>query len=805
MKLNIIYLELSCTPFKANNLSANILSSCTVAVVTVALTRAFLLNSIFSSNVMINMLLLFGLCILCRVASGAQDDAYIQIFDFVNQSKTSPMDPALVLTEVKPSSDIFVRPQKLVHDLFVIEYMDASRKAINASTYDITFQKLVGGEISYQHPFDEPLMLKPNENAAIIVDEFGPNSVLRGTVCKTGTTPVPGLDKAVVIICPDKSQTTFELDKFAVTGSNLGCLHCKTENDLKPTIVEDSVHFLIDDTNYAWNVTIRYDNKDIDESCNFVSWKLGDSGVYTIVIKESEDSSPDSKKIAYKCFPSPTVKPSDFWKPIWLTFVILIVIILVMIILMIINKRYPMLREEALKKIGKWSPEDEKEKEKKAARLQSLDTFRGLAITVMIFVNFGGGNYYFLEHASWNGLSLADFVFPWFMFMVGCSIVLSVQSQLKRNVAKTVILKKVTVRFIKLFLIGVFLNTAVPGGVDLTQLRIPGVLQRIGFTYFVCSVLEILFIPRLTAVENFGGERMKVDDNEYNECGKFLNDEPDIPDKKISNSWKYGHNSEVETTTISGGFVKNLLIHTWPQWFIIVLFTTLWGVITFVLPVPGCPTGYIGPGGIANGGLYPNCTGGAAGYIDRLIFGSHMYQHPTCKPMYKTTLAHDPEGILGSLTAVLTVYSGVVAGHMVVMLKSSRGSTIGALSVLSVVTLVIGLILCKGTITGGWVPINKNLWSISFVMITSASAYFLLGLMYLLIDFLHLWCGSPFNSAGKNPLFLYVGSYIVYSYFPFNWQTAQTHAALMLQSLVGTICWLLVGLYLDYKKKYFKI
>ena len=37
-------------------------------------------------------------------------------------------------------------------------------------------------------------------------------------------------------------------------------------------------------------------------------------------------------------------------------------------------------------------------------------------------------------------------------------------SQLKRNVAKTVILKKVTIRFIKLFLIGVFLNTSIPGG-----------------------------------------------------------------------------------------------------------------------------------------------------------------------------------------------------------------------------------------------------------------------------------------------------------------------------------------------------
>ena len=40
------------------------------------------------------------------------------------------------------------------------------------------------------------------------------------------------------------------------------------------------------------------------------------------------------------------------------------------------------------------------------------------------------------------------------------------------------------------------------------------------------------------------------------------------------------------------------------------------------------------------------------------------------------------------------------------------------------------------------------------MMITSASAYFLLGLMYLLIDFLHLWCGAPFNSAG-NLLILY--------------------------------------------------
>lgn len=42
--------------------------------------------------------------------------------------------------------------------------------------------------------------------------------------------------------------------------------------------------------------------------------------------------------------------------------------------------------------------------------------------------------------------------------------------------------------------------------------------------------------------------------------------------------------------------------------------------------------GYIGPGGDDSHGLYANCTGGAAGYIDRKVFGdSHIYQSPTCK------------------------------------------------------------------------------------------------------------------------------------------------------------------------------
>lgn len=56
--------------------------------------------------------------------------------------------------------------------------------------------------------------------------------------------------------------------------------------------------------------------------------------------------------------------------------------------------------------------------------------------------------------------------------------------------------------------------------------------------------------------------------------------------------------------------------------------------------------GYLGPGGFHEDGKYFNCTGGAAGYIDQVILGNHIYHHPTAKEIYKS-LSFDPEGILG--------------------------------------------------------------------------------------------------------------------------------------------------------------
>lgn len=71
-------------------------------------------------------------------------------------------------------------------------------------------------------------------------------------------------------------------------------------------------------------------------------------------------------------------------------------------------------------------------------RLRSLDTFRGLSVTVMVFVNYGGGSYWFFQHSTWNGLTVADLVFPWFIFMMGVSMALSFKARAR---ARSIVLR----------------------------------------------------------------------------------------------------------------------------------------------------------------------------------------------------------------------------------------------------------------------------------------------------------------------------------------------------------------------------
>jgi len=120
-------------------------------------------------------------------------------------------------------------------------------------------------------------------------------------------------------------------------------------------------------------------------------------------------------------------------------------------------------------------------------RLVSLDVFRGIAVAFMILIgNLGGdANYMILQHAEWNGLTLADIFFPFFLFIVGAAIPYSLSSKLEQGQSKKKLLPRIVRRAIVLFALGVFIN-GFPY-FNLSTLRVMGVLQRIALCYLAAS------------------------------------------------------------------------------------------------------------------------------------------------------------------------------------------------------------------------------------------------------------------------------------------------------------------------------
>lgn len=89
-------------------------------------------------------------------------------------------------------------------------------------------------------------------------------------------------------------------------------------------------------------------------------------------------------------------------------------------------------------------------------RLVSLDVFRGITVALMILVDQVGSAFPEIHHCPWDGIRLADFVMPFFDFMVGVSLTLAYKrfDLESTNSKKIDALKKATVRFLKLFFIG---------------------------------------------------------------------------------------------------------------------------------------------------------------------------------------------------------------------------------------------------------------------------------------------------------------------------------------------------------------
>lgn len=128
-------------------------------------------------------------------------------------------------------------------------------------------------------------------------------------------------------------------------------------------------------------------------------------------------------------------------------------------------------------------------------RLLSLDVLRGLTVACMILVNNGfSPSFDTLDHSHWNGLTPCDLVFPFFLFMVGISIYIS----LSRHADEPGIVKKILKRTILMFVIGVALHAwdMIIGGEASeipSKLRVWGVLQRIALSYGFAALFFHLF------------------------------------------------------------------------------------------------------------------------------------------------------------------------------------------------------------------------------------------------------------------------------------------------------------------------
>ncbi len=143
-------------------------------------------------------------------------------------------------------------------------------------------------------------------------------------------------------------------------------------------------------------------------------------------------------------------------------------------------------------------------------RLVSLDVFRGGTIAAMILVNNPGSwdhMYAPLQHADWHGWTITDLIFPFFLFIVGVSIVLAFTRQISQGVPGSVMVKRITTRSLIIFGIGLLLNgypyfTLEPSfGLHnhLIDLRVMGVLQRIAICYLVASLMFLYVKPKVMA------------------------------------------------------------------------------------------------------------------------------------------------------------------------------------------------------------------------------------------------------------------------------------------------------------------
>ncbi len=293
-------------------------------------------------------------------------------------------------------------------------------------------------------------------------------------------------------------------------------------------------------------------------------------------------------------------------------------------------------------------------------RVISLDALRGLTIALMIVVNYPGSEdfvFFTLRHTVWNGLSLTDEVAPFFLFIVGVSIVYAFSKRLNDGSPRGKLYRKIIVRAIKIFAVGMFLNLM--PDFDFHHIRWTGTLHRIAIVYLVCGII-------------------------------YLN-----------TNWKQ------------------------QAWIAAILLIAYWLTLTCI-PTPGFGRVMLEPGE------------NIVAWVDNQWLPGVMWRG-----------TWDPESILTTVTSVVSGLTGMLAGRLM-QSDYSPNEKVNILMVSGVFSALLGYFW------GLAFPVNENLWTSSFVLVTSGFAALLFGAIYYLVDIKGYRRGTqPFIIFGSNAITIY--------------------------------------------------
>lgn len=402
-------------------------------------------------------------------------------------------------------------------------------------------------------------------------------------------------------------------------------------------------------------------------------------------------------------------------------------------------------------------------------RLGSLDVLRGFTVMVMIFVdNTGGWLEGHVNHSPWDRLHFADIVMPFFLFMVGASMSLSMTKY-----TGSALTKKVLARTAKLFVIGCLTQGAeikMGGrGFDIASFRIPGILQRIAFAYGIVALM-CLYLPKIpgqgwSAVRGSASELWQPHaTGPHLSLFKFH-----LPHWGMAlsfffvnlalmlfwtvPSWSYtvpagayGPETCALVNSSQGQPMQNCSQRWQPEQTVHVS-CDVRGIDTDPFLGPQCSATrafdrfWLGDEHLFTNGCFRRTPACSSCYPAQCDCGPEPHQHCPGGRNNGSEAADfcggqlDPEGALATLPTVLTTWIGVHFGSVLFVTSSHRGR-LTHWAVLSTAMLVFGLVLEAA----GW-GVNKQLWSPSYLFVTAGMCGYCLATMYVIFDLDTL--GSP--------------------------------------------------------------